>query len=153
MRMEVEPRCGKVRAFDRQSATDSSDWAVSVSPRTTQVNRYILTPNAILSRWNISSSRMAATLRSTTRKQRLDEFSTAGALAPGFVRYQVSPGPHRFTLRTLSARPVRLFGWVADRTTGVTYEALGINGAGGFRDDALGRKHAGHVLANVVIQE
>jgi len=30
---------------------------------------------------------------------------------------------------TLDSRPVRLFGWVADRNAGVTYEALGINGA------------------------
>ena len=45
------------------------------------------------------------------------------------VRYQVTPGPHRFTLKTLDSRPVRLFGWVADKDTGVTYEALGINGA------------------------
>ncbi|MBZ5617132.1 MAG: SGNH/GDSL hydrolase family protein [Acidobacteriia bacterium] len=61
--------------------------------------------------------------------QRLEDFSTDGELAPGFVRYQTPPGPHRFTLRTLSSRPVRLFGWVADKSAGVTYEALGINGA------------------------
>jgi lysophospholipase L1-like esterase len=62
-------------------------------------------------------------------EERLEAFSTDGELAPGFIRYQVSPGPHRFTLRTVNARPVRLFGWVADRSAGVTYEALGINGA------------------------
>jgi lysophospholipase L1-like esterase len=62
-------------------------------------------------------------------ENRLEEFSTDGELAPGFVRYQVSPGLHRFTLQTLSSRPVRLFGWVADKNAGVTYEALGINGA------------------------
>ena len=39
-------------------------------------------------------------------EQRLDEFSTAGDLAPGFVRYQVSPGQHRFTLRTLNVARV-----------------------------------------------
>jgi len=61
--------------------------------------------------------------------QRLDEFSTDGPLGPGVFRYQASPGSHRFALRTLSARPVRLFGWVADKDAGVTYEALGINGA------------------------
>jgi lysophospholipase L1-like esterase len=59
----------------------------------------------------------------------LDEIPTDGALAPGFVRYLTQPGPHRFLLKTLDARPVRLFGWVADKTAGVTYEALGINGA------------------------
>jgi lysophospholipase L1-like esterase len=30
---------------------------------------------------------------------------------------------------TLEHAPVRLFGWVAEKPTGVTYEALGINGA------------------------
>jgi lysophospholipase L1-like esterase len=59
----------------------------------------------------------------------LDEIPTDGELAPGFVRYVTQPGPHRFMLKTLDARPVRLFGWVADKTAGVTYEALGINGA------------------------
>jgi len=61
--------------------------------------------------------------------QRLEEFSTDGQLMPGFMNYRTSPGLHRFTLRTLDSRPVRLFGWAADRRTGVTYEALGINGA------------------------
>ena len=36
--------------------------------------------------------------------------------------------PH-LKLLTLQYRPVRLFGWATDRDTGVTYEALGINGA------------------------
>lgn len=61
--------------------------------------------------------------------QPLEEFSTEGELGPGFVRYQTTSGTHRFTLKTLQFRPVRLFGWVADKDTGVTYEALGINGA------------------------
>ena len=61
--------------------------------------------------------------------QRLDEFSTDGELGPGFVSYESPPGPHRFLLLTQDSRPVRLFGWVADRDAGVTYEALGINGA------------------------
>ena len=61
--------------------------------------------------------------------QLLDEFSTDGVLGPGFVSYEPTPGPHRFTLVTQDSRPVRLFGWVADRDAGVTYEALGINGA------------------------
>jgi lysophospholipase L1-like esterase len=59
----------------------------------------------------------------------LDEISTAGELAPGFVRYATQPGPHQFILKTLDSRPVRVFGWVADKAQGVTYEALGINGA------------------------
>jgi lysophospholipase L1-like esterase len=61
--------------------------------------------------------------------QLLDEIHTAGELGPGFVRYAVPPGTHRFTLKTLDSNPVRLFGWVADKQAGVTYEALGINGA------------------------
>ncbi len=61
--------------------------------------------------------------------QHLDDIPTAGETAAGFVRYTTQPGPHRFLLKTLDARPVRLFGWVADKASGVTYEALGINGA------------------------
>ena len=61
--------------------------------------------------------------------QHLDDIATDGELAPGYVRYATEPGPHRFMLKTLDARPVRLFGWVADKSAGVTYEALGINGA------------------------
>ena len=59
----------------------------------------------------------------------LDDISTDGEMAAGFVRYVTQPGPHHFLLKTLDARPVRLFGWVADKAAGVTYEALGINGA------------------------
>jgi lysophospholipase L1-like esterase len=61
--------------------------------------------------------------------ERLDEIPTDGETAPGFVRYETQPGPHRYSLKTLDTRPVRLFGWVADKAAGVTYEALGINGA------------------------
>jgi lysophospholipase L1-like esterase len=62
--------------------------------------------------------------------ERRDEFSTDGVqMAPGAVRYDLSPGLHTFKVVTLEPRPVRLFGWVADRNAGVTYEALGINGA------------------------
>ena len=61
--------------------------------------------------------------------QRIDTFSTAGETSPGVMRFDVSPGTHRFLLRTLDARPVRVFGWVADKRAGVTYEALGLNGA------------------------
>jgi lysophospholipase L1-like esterase len=61
--------------------------------------------------------------------RRADEISTAGEVGPGFSAYQISPGPHRFKLVTLDSRPVRLFGWAADKGAGVTYEALGLNGA------------------------
>jgi lysophospholipase L1-like esterase len=54
---------------------------------------------------------------------------TAGDEGPGVYSYAASPGPHQYTLRTLSSAPVRLFGWVAQNHAGVTYETLGINGA------------------------
>jgi lysophospholipase L1-like esterase len=59
----------------------------------------------------------------------IENIETAGELGPGVSRYEVPPGLHHFTLKTLDSRPVRLFGWVADKQTGLTYEALGINGA------------------------
>jgi hypothetical protein len=62
-------------------------------------------------------------------EQVLRQFSTDGDLAPAFVTSEIPAGPHHFVLKTLEAKPVRLFGWVADRDSGVTYEALGINGA------------------------
>ena len=54
---------------------------------------------------------------------------TNGDFGPGVYRYTPEAGPHQFLLRTLSASPVRLFGWVAQNQSGVTYETLGINGA------------------------
>jgi lysophospholipase L1-like esterase len=59
----------------------------------------------------------------------VEQFSTEGELAPGFANIETPAGPHHFVLRTLDPKPVRLFGWVADRDAGITYEALGINGA------------------------
>jgi len=58
-----------------------------------------------------------------------DTIDTDGELAAGVYQYTASPGPHEYTLRTLSAAPVRVFGWVAQNRSGVTYETLGINGA------------------------
>jgi len=62
-------------------------------------------------------------------EQEVDRISTDGELGPGYTAYETSPGPHRFSLVTLNSRPVRLFGWAADKSAGVTYEALGLNGA------------------------
>lgn len=59
----------------------------------------------------------------------LSTIPTDGDIAPGFYRAEVSPGPHRFELRTLNSGPVRLFGWVAQKDKGITYESMGINGA------------------------
>ena len=61
--------------------------------------------------------------------ERAGEIATAGPLGPGYFSYKPAPGMHYFELRTLQRAPVRLYGWAADRSRGVTYEALGINGA------------------------
>jgi lysophospholipase L1-like esterase len=58
-----------------------------------------------------------------------DTVDTDGEMAPGVFRYTPTPGPHEYKVRTLSSAPVRLFGWVAQNHSGVTYETLGINGA------------------------
>jgi lysophospholipase L1-like esterase len=59
----------------------------------------------------------------------LDLISTGGEARPGYYRVATQPGPHRFELETLGRDPVRLFGWVAENPTGITYETFGINGA------------------------
>jgi len=57
-------------------------------------------------------------------------FSTDGDLGPGQSEYQLQPGEHHLSLRTLNAAPVRLFGWALDnKPPGLTFETLGINGA------------------------
>lgn len=58
----------------------------------------------------------------------VERVSTDGAIGPGYYHYETKPGPHRFEVETLDNAPVRLFGWVAEKASGVTYEALGING-------------------------
>lgn len=59
----------------------------------------------------------------------LDRISTDGEAGAGYYRFETVQGPHKFELETLDRAPVRLFGWVAENPTGVTYEPLGINGA------------------------
>lgn len=59
----------------------------------------------------------------------VERISTDGALGPGYYKYLTTPGSHRFELETVDHGPVRLFGWVAENSSGVTYETLGINGA------------------------
>lgn len=56
-------------------------------------------------------------------------FTTDGDIAATFFTYRTTPGIHTLKLLTLENRPVRLLGWATDRDSGVTYEALGINGA------------------------
>ena len=59
----------------------------------------------------------------------VDVIHTAGDLADGVYHLTPQPGPHEFSVTTLSDAPVRLFGWVAQNQSGITYETLGINGA------------------------
>src|SRR5271163_1371630 len=59
----------------------------------------------------------------------VERISTAGEPAPGYYHYEGVPGQHKFEVETLDRAPVRLFGWVAENSRGVTYEELGINGA------------------------
>lgn len=59
----------------------------------------------------------------------VQEAATDGEMGPAYLDFTPDPGPHRFTVRTLTNGPVRLFGWSADNATGVTYETLGVNGA------------------------
>jgi len=55
--------------------------------------------------------------------------STDGTSGPGYFTYASDRAMHTFEVRTVSDDPVRLFGWVAQNRTGITYETLGINGA------------------------
>ncbi|MGH9648251.1 MAG: GDSL-type esterase/lipase family protein [Bryobacteraceae bacterium] len=59
----------------------------------------------------------------------MQQISTDGEPGPAYYRLEAIPGMHRVEAETLDRGPVRLFGWVAENTTGVTYEELGINGA------------------------
>jgi lysophospholipase L1-like esterase len=59
----------------------------------------------------------------------MDLISTGGEPGPAYYHVAAQPGPHRFELETLERNPVRLFGWVAENPTGITYETFGINGA------------------------
>jgi lysophospholipase L1-like esterase len=59
----------------------------------------------------------------------VEQIPTDGEPGPAYYRLDTAPGPHRLELETLDRAPVRLFGWVAENPTGITYEPLGINGA------------------------
>ena len=59
----------------------------------------------------------------------LTSISTDGETAAGHFDAQVTAGPHHFEVRTISSAPVRLFGLVTEQDAGVTYEAIGLNGA------------------------
>ncbi len=55
--------------------------------------------------------------------------ATDAPFAAAYLTYAAQPGQHRYSIRTTSAKPVRLFGWAADKHSGISYETLGINGA------------------------
>ena len=59
----------------------------------------------------------------------IESLSTDGPTAAGFVDAKVEEGPHHFEVRTTSYAPVRLFGMRSEQAAGVTYEAIGLNGA------------------------
>lgn len=59
----------------------------------------------------------------------LDRISTDGEPGPAYYHLETMPGTHKLELETLDRAPVRLFGWVAEKPSGVTYETMGINGA------------------------
>ena len=57
------------------------------------------------------------------------KIETDGDAAPGYVKIPMEAGQHHFEVRTLDARPIRLFGWATDNKHGLTWETMGINGA------------------------
>lgn len=59
----------------------------------------------------------------------LGEISTDGPPGPGYFRKELAAGAHLLTLRTLHDAPVRVFGWVLEHRSGITWETLGLNGA------------------------
>ncbi len=73
--------------------------------------------------------------------------STRGSEAtPAYAAFRVPDGPHRFELRTLSKRPVWLFGVAVERDgPGVVVDTLGINGSRAryqlLWDDEIYREH------------
>ncbi len=61
--------------------------------------------------------------------QEVATVDTDGPRGPGYWSMSVPTGVNRFTVETLTANPVKLFGWVTERERGLTWETLGINGA------------------------
>lgn len=59
----------------------------------------------------------------------VETVKTDGQLSSGVYRFSASASEHVFAIRTLSSAPVRMYGWVSQNRTGVTWETLGINGA------------------------
>jgi lysophospholipase L1-like esterase len=101
---------------------------VSISTQAAGENVYIAAECSLLEVFYLQQPG-GGTLAFYDNGERVSEIATDGEPGPGYFSYKPSPGGHSFELRTLQHAPVRLFGWAADRTRGVTYEALGINGA------------------------
>jgi lysophospholipase L1-like esterase len=55
--------------------------------------------------------------------------STDGPTEAGHFDVPVEPGQHHFEVRTIEDAPVRLLGLTTENAAGVTYEAIGLNGA------------------------
>jgi len=55
--------------------------------------------------------------------------STDGPTAAGHFDSPVEAGTHHFEVRTTEEAPVRLLGMTTENASGVTYEAIGLNGA------------------------
>jgi hypothetical protein len=110
-------------------ATACSDWAASVFPPNAPAKPSTWMPTAPRSSSTICSSPAAAAWLFPITAQTVNETSTEGPFAPGFLEYATAPGHHRFEVRTLEPAPVRLFGWVTENPKGITYESMGINGA------------------------
>jgi lysophospholipase L1-like esterase len=62
-------------------------------------------------------------------EQLLATVSTDGATAAGHFDSPVEAGSHHFEVRTIEDAPVRLLGLTTENASGVTYEAIGLNGA------------------------
>lgn len=61
--------------------------------------------------------------------QELEVVDTNGPLGPGHWNSKPGEGLRRYSVETLDDNPVKLFGWVSEKSQGLTWETLGINGA------------------------
>lgn len=83
--------------------------------------------------------------------------STRGAQAlPAYATFRVPDGPHRLELRTLSKRPVWLFGAAVERDQpGVVVDTLGINGSRAryqlLWDEVIYREHLARRKPDLVV--
>ncbi len=61
--------------------------------------------------------------------QELEVVDTNGAMGAGHWNSRPGEGLRRYSVETLDDNPVKLFGWVSEKSKGLTWETLGINGA------------------------